>query len=393
MKTEGLDITVLSKELITLLKVTKIEKEGFPSFEEDFDWDLFLKLVIHHRLFPGLSSKMNLYEKGKVPKHVLHKLQKWNQTNLFQMLHLASEMEKLNQLFLKNKIHAIFLKGPILAKALYGDISLRTSSDLDILVPIELLEGVEKHLEILGYLKDDYIETILNDWKWRHHHLAFFHPEKKVKIEVHWRLNPGPGKEPPFEELWGRKQEICLTSTPIYYLGNEELFFFLVTHGARHGWSRLRWLVDIEQLIKVQLDWQRIRILFITYNHLPVAGQALILVNKLLHSSIDEPTYTIGLSLKSWRYAHHALFYMKQMIHLHNEPLPKHVSRYHKRHLISLMSIQQKTLFYLSFLFPYPEDAATLPLPKRLHYLYFLLRPFLWTWRKQRKFMTRGVSE
>ena len=32
----------------------------------------------------------------------------------------------------------------------------------------------------------------------------------------------------------------------------------------------------------------------------------------------------------------------------------------------------------MSFLYPYPEDAETLPLPKYLHFLYFPLRPFLW---------------
>ena len=39
-------------------------------------------------------------------------------------------------------------------------------------------------------MKDDYIQTVLNDWKWRHHHVTYFHPEKEIKLEIHWRLNP-----------------------------------------------------------------------------------------------------------------------------------------------------------------------------------------------------------
>ena len=58
---------------------------------------------------------------------------------------------------------------------------------------------------------------------------------------------------------------------------------------------------------------------------------------------------------------------------------------YHKRHLFSLMSNQQKFLFIMSFLYPYPEDAEILPLPKYLHFLYFPLRPFLWAWRKSKE--------
>ncbi|WP_432704959.1 nucleotidyltransferase family protein [Bacillus cereus] len=33
-------------------------------------------------------------------------------------------------------------------------------------------------------------------------------------------------------------------------LGEEDLFFFLVVHEARHGWFHLRWLKDIDLLIR-----------------------------------------------------------------------------------------------------------------------------------------------
>ena len=45
-------------------------------------------------------------------------------------------MEQVSKLFNENKINLLILKGPVLAVDLYGDISLRTSSDLDILIPI-----------------------------------------------------------------------------------------------------------------------------------------------------------------------------------------------------------------------------------------------------------------
>lgn len=77
-----------------------------------------------------------------------------------------------------------------------------------------------------------------------------------------------------------------------------------------------------------------------------------------------------------------AIFYLEKMVNLHNEPVPDDISKYHKRHLFFLMSWKQRFFFIMSFLYPYPEDAQTLPLPNCLHFLYFLLRPFLWVWRK-----------
>ena len=51
---------------------------------------------------------------------------------------------------------------------------------------------------------------------------------KKNKLEIHWRLNPGPGKEPNFSELWERKRISILTKNYLYFLGREDLFLFLV---------------------------------------------------------------------------------------------------------------------------------------------------------------------
>ena len=73
------------------------------------------------------------------------------------------------------------------------------------------------------------------------------------------------------------------------------------------------------------------------------------------------------------------------MVNLHTYPIPEDVAKYHKQYLFKLMSPQQKLIFILSFLYPYPDDAKTLPLPKKIHFLYFPLRPLLWAWRKTRK--------
>lgn len=56
------------------------------------------------------------------------------------MLYLSAEMERINKLCNENEIRMIFLKGPVLSQDLYGDISLRTSCDLDVLIPMQNLE-------------------------------------------------------------------------------------------------------------------------------------------------------------------------------------------------------------------------------------------------------------
>ena len=244
---------------------------------KDIDWELFIQLTLHHRVFSVIYKRLIDINNSDIPPYVVQLLRQHYQKNIFRMLQLSGETEFIAQIFAKQEIQTLFLKGPVLATHLYGDISLRTSADLDILIPIDQLGNAEEILLTQGYIKDDYIQTVLNDWKWRHHHITFYHPHKKIKVEIHWRLNPGPAKEPSFKQLWERKRKSSLSKNPIFMLGNEDLFLFLVSHGARHGWSRLRWLLDIDYLTKLDLDWKKVKKLLQEYHYLHIGGQALIL--------------------------------------------------------------------------------------------------------------------
>ena len=374
-------------ELTLLLKALNTSndeevKEIIQRYRAEINWNRLIQLSNHHRLYPliYLRSK-NL----GFPNHVVEALFGKYQNNIYRMLHLSAETETLANLFYENNIPAIFLKGTVLAHELYGDISLRTSSDLDLLVQISDLEKVDKNLIRLGFVKDDYIHTVLNDWKWRHHHFTYFHSEKGIKVEIHWRLNPGPAKEPPFQELWERKRTSKFTNFPVYLLGKEDLFLFLVSHGARHGWSRLRWLADIDRIIGQGLDNRKTIGLLKKYQYLHIAGQAILLSSALFQTQLTREFTQIASTSRSEYLAKQALYYFEKQVSLHTEPVPNDVARYHKRHLFELMSYQQKVLFLLSILYPYPIDAETFPLPKVLHFLYFPLHPMLWAWRKMRK--------
>jgi hypothetical protein len=388
MENINLNMDSLSKELLLILEILKCKEntnvKRIIKENNDIDWKLFFELIMHHRVYPTIATKIKKIGPDLIPLNVIQTITSSYKKNTFKMLHLSGEMEQLSKIFEESKIHLIFLKGPILAKELYGDVSLRTCGDLDVLIPIKDLEAADQLLVNMGYVKDDYIQTVLNDWKWRHHHVTYKHPLKNIKIEIHWRLHPGPGIEPKFTDLWGRKRVSSLTNHPVYILGREDLFLFLVVHGARHGWSRLRWLVDIQQMLNQGINWLEVNKLSERQGHVHVVGQSIVLAAQLLNSNINNNMQPLLMSKSSRLLAQEALFYLEKMINLHTDPVPVDISLYHVRHLYSLMSKQQKVLYKLSFLFPFPADAQTLPLPKRLHFLYFLLRPFLWFWRKAR---------
>jgi len=377
----------ISNELHLIFDLLKVDHDMNPQSFTHIDWNVFIDLAMHHRVYPVLYGKLNSLTKDmNIPISVIETLHEQYKRNTFQMLHFSAEVEYVSQLFTQYQIPLLFLKGPTLGHDLYGDISCRTSGDLDIFVPMDKLLDAEEILCKAGYEKNDYIKTMLNDWKWRHHHVAYIHPVKKIKLEVHWRLNPGPAKEPTFNELWKRKCRSNLTHDVIYTLGKEDLLLFLMIHGARHGWSRLRWLLDIHQLMNKELNWQMINKQFKTYHYSHISRQTLILAANLLGTKIPDELKSTFINRRSLNLAEQALFYFETMVNLHTEPVPEKIASYHKRHLFSLMSTQQKLLFMMSTLHPYPEDKETLPLPRQLHFLYFILRPLLWAWRKTKAY-------
>ncbi|MCI2255184.1 nucleotidyltransferase family protein [Domibacillus sp. PGB-M46] len=384
-----LNLTGIPKELRLILDLLNRKKQeqaqrNRPISFTGIDWALFIEQAKHHRVYPLLFHTLKKFDSAVIPESVQQEIHQDYQFNTFRMLYLSAEMDTVCKEFEKAGIQLLCLKGPVVAQDLYGELSLRTSNDADVLVPIKDIEKAEELMKNMGYEKDYDFKSVLNDWKWRHRHVTYVHPQKKVKVEIHWRLHEGPAKEQSFQELWERRRQSPLGES-VYILSKEDLFFFLVSHGARHGWSRLRWLIDIHQLLQQELEWDRVYSLLKKYQYLQVGGQAILLSMELLGTTRKQQFAPFLDQKSSKKLAQEAIFYYQSMINLHADDLPAHVDRYHRRHLFSLKSKRRKFIFILSFLHPYPEDAEVLPLPSHLHFLYFPLRPFLWVWRKTRK--------
>ncbi|GGD76100.1 nucleotidyltransferase domain-containing protein [Paenibacillus nasutitermitis] len=344
------------------------------------DWKQFIQLVIHHRVYPTVYLEAKKMKSDLIPAEVMDALQFEYTRNTFKMLQLTAEMKKICTLFHEQDIRTLMLKGPVLAEILYGDLSLRTCKDLDILVSLEDVEKAEQLLIQSGFELDSDEIRVLSDWKWRVHHISYTHPESRVQVELHWRLNPDKGKEPTFNELWERRCVSSLSESSICTLGTEDLFFFLVSHGARHAWFRLRWLADIDRMVRKELDWNRLVKTLERYDSLPIGGQALLLAAELLRTPVQAEWIA---SRHSCRLAQSAVVFMKDMITL--SPVPKELDIYYRKYLFSLRSMPQKWYLIVSLMYPNNRDLETLPLPRQLHLLYFPLRPFLWCWRRMKQ--------
>lgn len=374
----------VSKELSFLLFILRedlLDEGILKSYTSDLDWTLFVKLVMHHRVYPLVYMKFTVLNTSLIPANVMEKLHHYYQTNTMKMLHLSREMNHICKSLTDSGIRTLLLKGPVLAIQLYGNLTHRTSKDLDILVHADDVEKAEEILVQLGYeMKDPYI---LNNWKKKSHHLSFEHRKHRAQIEIHWRLNPHFSRSYSFDKLWERRNDVTISNQTFYYLGNEDLLCYLTDHGARHGWFRLRWLMDIERLLPT-ISSGNIKIHFDQYGGQQYVGQAFILLSNLLLTKIPHDLELLTINSKSQRLAEMALYYIKRIVQLN--PVPeKSVAWHYNRYLFMLMSTKQKIAYMLNKLLPSTLDALMLPLPKSLHFLYVPLRPFLWLLRRMKR--------
>lgn len=367
----------MSLLLLLLQDAPSIDGETARRYASVLDWNAFMELVLHHRVYPAVYLQLNSLA-PMAPADTMEKLRYHHHVNTFKMLELTKEMGRISKELAENGIRTIQLKGPVLAIQLYGDLSLRTSKDLDILIDPEDVEQAEAAMAKLGYEATDKHDSDPN-WKRKYHHLSFSHKECWANIELHWRLNPNPVDNLSFRQLWERRDTVLVCGQPFHSLGKEDLLSYLTDHGARHAWFRLRWLVDIARLVP-HIRAGEMDLYYKRHGGREFSGQAFLLASALLRADIPAPLLQAASGKKAQRLAQDAMFFISRIVKLNPVPERRALWPYLK-YTLSLMKPKQRCMYLLKVLEPNVEDRQQMPLSKPLHFLYFPLRPILWLWR------------
>lgn len=144
----------------------------------------------------------------------------------------------------------LFLKGIVLSQMLYRSISTRESADIDILVRESDVIWFDQILQAHGYFSchikkfsKKYERSILNFLS----EMTYYHPKKKIKIDLHWKLDNAAFTTINFNTLlesdnlqWIKLEEKELLPT----LPEPLNFLYICSHAEKHFGSRLHWLYD-----------------------------------------------------------------------------------------------------------------------------------------------------
>jgi hypothetical protein len=178
-----------------------------------------------------------------------------NNQKRFQLL------ERLLAWFHKNGIPTLVLKGMALSVLHYRDLSVRPTSDFDILVPEEQAPEVIERLQRDGWTTGVYFPSAPKiDYFYRHiHGVAFNHPDYG-DLDLHWHVLSHatfPGVDRPF---WSDSVPLQVNALTTRALNPTDQLLHACVHGyAANRVSPIRWIADAVTILRTsQINWDRL---------------------------------------------------------------------------------------------------------------------------------------
>jgi Uncharacterised nucleotidyltransferase len=351
------------------------------------DWDEFLRLVNHQRV--GVLAYGALTSAGiELPAAVAAALAALAKRIAWQNVSFAAETVRLQRLFAAAEIPVLVLKGVALAQLAYGSLELKHARDIDLLVPPDRAAAALQLLERDGYSLSAPVKR-LSDAQRRAlicyaREAELVHSDRQLRLELQWRAADNPLLLKGVDAA-APSQSIALGGgLRIRTLARDDLFAYLCVHGAHHGWSRLKWLADVNALIAAN-DADIVGL----YRHAQrigaglCAGQTLLLCQRLL--GLPLPADLGDEISRNRRVQRLATIVLAAMTAPHTETeLDGGVARV-ARSVYTQFLLGEGWPFYAAQLRAASVtavDVVLVPLPPALHFLYPLLRLPLWLWRR-----------
>ena len=345
--------------------------------QNGIDWEYLFRVAGRHGLMPLLYYQLNAICPESVPAALLNRLKTRFHANLAYNLFLTAELLKLLSLFENHGIPAVPFKGPVLASSVYGNISLREFSDLDILIHKKDLKRAKDLLLSHDYLP---IYRLSNPQEAAFIGLGcqfhFRHKKTGINLEMFWEFGPkGLSFPVNLHHLWNRLKKVSFSGKEILAFSPEDLLHILCFHGYKHGWEELRWICDVAALIRShrEMDWNLVIEEAHTLGTERILFLGLYLAKNLLHIDLPDDVWQKAQSDTKMKSLTRMVY--KDLFSERNGLLG-----FLEKFLFHLRSIKtsRDRFLYCYFLMIPPrfDEFMFLKLPPSLFFLYYLIRPF-----------------
>jgi hypothetical protein len=368
-------------ELLLACARTTVDADGTARIarllEQGIDWERLIAEARRHGVVPLVYQTLQRSVAAQVPAAALAALRAQYRAGAQQSMALAGELLKLLDRFAAAGIPALPLKGPALAALAYGNLSLRSFCDLDVLVHGRDVLAAKQILLALGYQPETPMTSRHEQLHLQTHYVyTFVHSQSHLIVELHYRIRPRYfAFALAAEQLWEQIVSIKVGREEVPSLAPENLLLFLCAHGANHCWERLAWICDIAELLRRHpaFDWDRLMELARASGSRRMLLLGLRLAHDLLGAQIppsivdlmrrDQLVSLLASQARARQFAPVAQpfgLFEAALFHLRARERRRERIRY----CLGIATITTA------------EDWALVPLPAPLTFLYSVLRPF-----------------
>lgn len=213
------------------------------------DWTQFEALVHRHRVGALVSAASR--DLG-LPPELATRLGSEEEANASAYLRSIAVLREVDLEFGKVSIDWLLLKGVLLAERFYERPALREMIDIDLLVDQDRIEDAETVLRGLGferyYPRYDLSAAQRTNFMTIQSAFAFIRKSDGAQLDLHWRTMQNPRFLPVIDNGW-KAMTVRDRAAGFPALAEDIHFTYVLAHGAKHGWSRLKWLADVARML------------------------------------------------------------------------------------------------------------------------------------------------
>lgn len=217
-----------------------------------FDADRLVDLAHRHRVSGFVEEGLKAIGHA-LPDAAAALLARRAAASRMQSLRNAGEEIRVGQALAAAGIDAVFVKGSTLAMHAHRTLMLKTSWDVDVLVArgqldaaCETLTALGYRLSILGGITDP---VHIRRYLAAHKESEWYHDDRATVVELHTELGDNRAAITSIGLGSPRMLVELMPGTSLATLAPAPLFAYLVFHGAKHLWARLKWLADVAALL------------------------------------------------------------------------------------------------------------------------------------------------
>jgi hypothetical protein len=219
------------------------------------DWEYIRETAIQHGIIPLLYKRLKGEMAYLVPSDELSTFRTLFMANAIKNIRMEQHLLKTLDILADSAVEAMPFKGPALAVQAYGDLSMRSFYDLDILIHDADQSKVYQILTSQGYILTG------PGWMSIERRLGIL-DRKDLKfstlngiLELHWKIIERLyAVSLDMDQIWDRSLPLLMNSRKIKTMSPEDMVIVMCFHGLKHAWQNLEWLADLIHTISNNPD-------------------------------------------------------------------------------------------------------------------------------------------